>query len=262
MLILNRNQQPNSKYIPHCTHNLVCHWLSEFLLQDKPPPNCSLTACILQRHPPTHAPLTFKPRPLGRGFKIRSQGRARLSTLPITKGRWTMKRLWSCWWRCYRRYFDFRGYSDREEFWSFCFIHWLIAFAVGIFSAVQMVLSLQDLFSDSLPVDDFATPWGQLGFVILAGLWALFCLLSLIPGLAVTVRRYRDAGFSGRWFLMLILVSLMLLIPSCTFVYDTAVAYNLDSPNFMPALFGIVGLQIVGMVHLIICALPSKFSGQ
>lgn len=173
-----------------------------------------------------------------------------------------MKRLWSCWWHCYRRYFDFRGYSDREEFWSFCFIHWLIAFAVSIFSAVQMVLSVQDLFSESLPVDDFATPWGQLGFIILAGLWALFCLLSLIPGLAVTVRRYRDAGFSGRWFLMLILVSLLLLIPSCTFVYDTAVAYNLDSPNFMPALFGIVGLQIVGMVHLIICALPSKFSGQ
>lgn len=169
-----------------------------------------------------------------------------------------MKRLWSCWWHCYRRYFDFRGYSDREEFWSFCFIHWLIAFAVSIFSAVQMVLSVQDLFSDSLPVGDFATPWGQLGFVILAGLWALFCLLSLIPGLAVTVRRYRDAGFSGRWFLMLILVSLMLLIPSCTFVYDTAVAYNLDSPNFMPALFGIVGLQIVGMVHLTICALPTK----
>lgn len=169
-----------------------------------------------------------------------------------------MKRLWSCWWHCYRRYFDFRGYSDREEFWSFCFIHWLIAFAVSIFSAVQMVLSVQDLFSDSLPADDFATPWGQLGFVILAALWALFCLLSLIPGLAVTVRRYRDAGFSGRWFLMLILVSLLLLIPSCTFVYDAAVAYNLDSPNFMPALFGIVGLQIVGMVHLTICALPTK----
>lgn len=169
-----------------------------------------------------------------------------------------MKRLWSCWWRCYRRYFDFRGYSDREEFWSFCFIHWLIAFAVGLFSAVQMALTFQGLFSDSLISDDLATPWGQLGYVILAGLWAIFCLLSLIPGLAATVRRYRDAGFSGRWFAMLVLAGLVLLIPSCTFVYDTAVTYNLDSPNVMPALFGLIGLQIVGMVHLTICALPTK----
>ena len=121
-----------------------------------------------------------------------------------------------------------------------------------------MALTFQGLFSDSLISDDLATPWGQLGYVILAGLWAIFCLLSLIPGLAATVRRYRDAGFSGRWFAMLVLAGLVLLIPSCTFVYDTAVTYNLDSPNVMPALFGLIGLQIVGMVHLTICALPTK----
>lgn len=173
-----------------------------------------------------------------------------------------MKRLWSCWWRCYRRYFDFRGYSDREEFWSFCFVHWLIAFAVGLLSATQIAFTVQDLIAEPLTPDDFATPWGQLGFVILAGLWALFCLLSLIPGLAVTVRRYRDAGFSGRWFAMLVLTGLILLIPSCAFVYDTVVGYNLDSPNVMPALLGGIGLQIVGMVHLTICALPTKLTWQ
>ncbi len=86
----------------------------------------------------------------------------------------------------------------------------------------------------------------------------LFQIVSFIPGLAVTVRRYRDAGFSGRVFLMMVLIGLMVLVPCFVLIYDTAFLLDLASPNVVPGLLGFLGFHVLQLVNLSILALPSE----
>ena len=85
----------------------------------------------------------------------------------------------------FQRYFDFSGRSTRAEYW------WWVLF--GFLAAVVLTI-----------VDNIMGTNG-----VLAGLWGL---ATLIPGLAVTVRRLHDINKSG-WWLLLGLIS-WLIIPA------------------------------------------------
>ena len=79
----------------------------------------------------------------------------------------------------FRRYFEFHGRSMRSEFW------WFILF----YLVVSIVI---------------AAPAGALreDGGILYGLYGLFILASLIPYLAVAVRRLHDRNRTGWWLLL------------------------------------------------------------
>jgi uncharacterized membrane protein YhaH (DUF805 family) len=106
----------------------------------------------------------------------------------------------------FMRFGDFSGRSRRMEYWLYTVFHSvvLILLIVGMFSFPRTGGGLTGMSDTSL------------NFLTLAMFWVL---LTLIPTLAVTVRRLHDANFSG-WLLLIQFVPLgglalliMLLMP-------------------------------------------------
>lgn len=118
-----------------------------------------------------------------------------------------MKTLWLNVKTCIAKYNSFSGNATRSEFWS-----WALFVAVvsgGLMGAAAMLVMIRN----SAGPDTAANPLNWLSMVffpilILLGLFLLFCLL---PTLAVTVRRLRDAGYKP-W---IIIFPLLLLIGCC-----------------------------------------------
>ncbi|UQZ89204.1 hypothetical protein C4J81_08330 [Deltaproteobacteria bacterium Smac51] len=114
-----------------------------------------------------------------------------------------------------KKFFDFKGRSDRQEYWIFMII---MAIPMSIFYGGAVAGSLMELFKsydmiekmkqtgadfapDLLMADQsaFGIPVVTLTFTILLLLWNFF---HLIPALSLTFRRLHDIGKSG-WYLLL-----------------------------------------------------------
>jgi uncharacterized membrane protein YhaH (DUF805 family) len=106
----------------------------------------------------------------------------------------------------YRRYFDFSGRSRRMEYWLFALFTSLVALLLiaGLFGVSVGVL--QALSAGS------TVPWQAFG----TGAWlavaalGVFFLVSVIPGVAVQVRRLHDLGVSGWWYLAFVVAGPLL----------------------------------------------------
>jgi uncharacterized membrane protein YhaH (DUF805 family) len=70
---------------------------------------------------------------------------------------------------CFSKYADFNGTASRPEFWWFMLFVYLVAAAMGFFSTTLV---------------------------------SLFCLVVLLPYLAVGARRLHDTGKSAWWLLL------------------------------------------------------------
>lgn len=97
-----------------------------------------------------------------------------------------------------KKYAQFNGRSRRKEYWSY----------VLVLGVVSMVLDLIGRLSGSLSVmSTISTIIGIIG------------LATLVPSIAVTIRRLHDTGRSG-WFILISLIPLVggiiLLIFLCT----------------------------------------------
>lgn len=86
-----------------------------------------------------------------------------------------------------KQYADFKGRARRKEYWMF--------FLFNIIFAILAAL-IDNLVGTASP---------ELGYGIFYGIYAL---AVLIPGLAVTVRRFHDVGKSG-WMYFIILIPLI-----------------------------------------------------
>ena len=87
----------------------------------------------------------------------------------------------------YMRYFEFSGRSTRSEYWLFTLFMWfaiIVMFVIG--GGMGMLSSAEEPDLSSILA-------GGIFFLLML----VFFLFSLIPALAVTVRRFHDAGFSG-----------------------------------------------------------------
>jgi|APTNR8051073442_1049403.scaffolds.fasta_scaffold62022_2 uncharacterized membrane protein YhaH (DUF805 family) len=96
----------------------------------------------------------------------------------------------------YRRYGEFTGRAGRREYWSF-FIFFVIA--AGVLSILDNMMFGTSRITDGpgwSPIDGFQP------------LTSIFSLISLVPCIAVSVRRMHDIGKSGWW----VLINLILLI--------------------------------------------------
>ena len=107
---------------------------------------------------------------------------------------------------CIGKYVSFSGKASRSEFWSWTLF---VAVVSGVlFGMVAMLVAIRS----AVGPDTASNPLNWLNSIIfpifvLLGLFLLFCLL---PSLAVTIRRLRDAGYRP-W---IIIFPILLLIGS------------------------------------------------
>ena len=84
----------------------------------------------------------------------------------------------------YRRYFDFSGRSCRKEYWLF---------HLALVILIVCLIVVGEVADSSLASNQFS----NVGFSI----FGLVFLVSVIPHLAVTIRRFHDQGLSGWYYL-------------------------------------------------------------
>lgn len=90
------------------------------------------------------------------------------------------------------RYADFSGRAVRKEYWGFALFFFVVLIGLSL-AGTAIDLALGNLESgDEFPVASVA-------------LSALFVLASIIPAIAVGIRRQHDIGLSG-WFYLVVLV--------------------------------------------------------
>ena len=92
----------------------------------------------------------------------------------------------------YKRYFDFEGRSRRMEYWMFSLFYFLAC------CAFALLLVLGIAMEGSVAAADQPGPF----LWVLIGLFVLFLLGSVIPSIAVSVRRFHDQGRSGWMYLI------------------------------------------------------------
>lgn len=86
--------------------------------------------------------------------------------------------------KCFKKYADFSGRARRKEFWMFFLFYFIFAFVLSII--------------------DGLIGWG-FGEGTFGPLYLIFALATLLPYLAVTVRRLHDTGRSGWWYFIMLI---------------------------------------------------------
>lgn len=121
-----------------------------------------------------------------------------------------MKKLIKMYKNLYVYSFDFQGKSTRTEFWIlwisnrcinlifemyvFSSIYACKAFLMGLLMAPrQTILKIPPVKSD-----------------LVFGIWALYVLSMLIPMIAISFRRFNDAGVQKRWYIIIIVGKFLL----------------------------------------------------
>jgi len=104
----------------------------------------------------------------------------------------------------YRRYFDFQGRSSRAEYWWIQLLFWMSL--VAYFVMVMIIMALAGELNPE-PLPDGSDPEISEGLSLLIGFsaifYALFMIGSIIPSIALTVRRFHDRNLSGWLYLPL-----------------------------------------------------------
>ncbi|MGO2660196.1 DUF805 domain-containing protein [Mycetocola reblochoni] len=111
--------------------------------------------------------------------------------------------------RYFTKYATFSGRASQSEYWWVVLFNALVGIALGILATIAMVIGMAGAASYS-SYDGYSSA-GPTGFglvlLVLVGIAGLaFVLGTIIPGIALYVRRLHDADLSG-------LLALLLLIP-------------------------------------------------
>lgn len=106
-------------------------------------------------------------------------------------------------------YVGFSGRARRREFWGFALIH-----------AVIVVLLAM--------VDSFLSGGANDGYGVLSGLYGL---VTLLPALAVSVRRLHDSGRSGLWILIGLVPVVGWIVLLFFYLMDSEPGTNQYGPN-------------------------------
>ena len=132
-----------------------------------------------------------------------------------------------------QKYADFSGRASRREFWLFVIFTQLVQFGIGFVCGLFLGYSDETL-------------------IIIGGLVMLFGLFTLIPNLAVGVRRCHDIGRSGWWLLIALVpcigpIWLLILLALPSDVYNNQYGPNPNGAypdEAWPAVVGILLLFI------------------
>lgn len=91
----------------------------------------------------------------------------------------------------WKRYIDFKSKSNRTEFWVPVLVHILVIFILSLIGAITFLTGLLVIA------------------IIIFSVIALFLLANIVPMIAITMRRFYDAGRKRMTALMLILITLI-----------------------------------------------------
>jgi len=129
----------------------------------------------------------------------------------------------------YRRYFDFSGRSRRKEYWMFAL---LMALVYAVAGSLMVAGGLPAIWTSTGGSPAFS-PLFWVGAVI-AG---VFFIGSFIPAVAVSVRRLHDLGYSGWWYLGVLVVGqvpYLGALVNLVFLVVTCLNGNIGSNRFGP----------------------------
>lgn len=116
----------------------------------------------------------------------------------------------------FKNYANFKGKASRSEFWYWVLFTILLSLVLGTIETV--IWPAAPIDSEDLEAVLNATLSAPTPLTSLAN------LVLFIPGLSVTARRFHDAGYSGKW-LLLLLVPVAYLIFAIVGVVALAVEY-------------------------------------
>ena len=143
---------------------------------------------------------------------------------------------------------QFRGVSTRPEYWYFVLFSVLMALVLG---TVDSVIWPPAQTEDVLEALNQPTPFSN-----------IFAIVILVPSLAITSRRIRDAGWSGKWLFTLLLpiVPFLFGVVGVISYLDTVVTPDIETlitfiSYFVPAILLAFAVQIF---LLVLCLRPSK----
>lgn len=110
-----------------------------------------------------------------------------------------------------KRYADFRGRSRRMEFWMFQLFYWIVTLVLVLMIVAAFPWEEGGLDYTS---EDFESP-----ILLVVGIvvYLIFYLVTLVPFLAVTVRRLHDRGLSGWWYGGLLILGFVPFVGAVTF---------------------------------------------
>ena len=86
--------------------------------------------------------------------------------------------------KCWKQYVDFQGRARRKEYWIFTLINFIIYLLFYIL-AFSMMFDSSGIF-----------------FLLTSIIFFLYTVATILPSIAVTVRRLHDTGRSGWWYLL------------------------------------------------------------
>lgn len=154
-----------------------------------------------------------------------------------------MKRFWSHVKTCIRKYVCFGGYAKRSEFWNWTlFVAVVSGMLLGVVAMLVIIRGIAGPDTAANPLNWVSSIIYHI-FIIL-GLFLLFCLL---PTLAVTVRRLRDAGYNP-W----IVIIPVLLIMGSYFPTTIIALSGMDNmPPEIPLPYCFIYLTITAVVCLL-----------
>lgn len=117
----------------------------------------------------------------------------------------------------FKRYADFKGRSRRKEFWMFQLFNAVLTLLIFVPATMfapstsnSQVQSGDAGFSASANFETNFT--GSPVSMALVSIYGVYLLAALVPGIALTVRRFHDQNKSGWWFLALAVPSLVPLL--------------------------------------------------
>lgn len=99
--------------------------------------------------------------------------------------------------RFFKKYATFSGRASRSEYWWWT----LVSVAVGIITNILLSASMTTMTTASSATPPTLGPGAIVGMIVI-GVWTL---ATLVPSLALTVRRLHDVNMSG-WLVLIGLV--------------------------------------------------------
>lgn len=138
------------------------------------------------------------------------------------------------------KYADFTGRAPRAEFWWYLLALVVAFIIVGILERIVGIAHM------------FWYTWGPLTLLLRLG--------TIVPSLAVAVRRLHDTDRSGWWVLLPLVPECLTIVMAITTAGAVAAGGGLGAAIGGASLTGLIGLvALVGAVVLVVfCAMPSQ----
>ena len=162
----------------------------------------------------------------------------------------------------FKNYANFKGKASRSEFWYWVLFTILLSLVLGTIETV--IWPAAQIDSEDLEAVLNATLSAPTPLTSIAN------LVLFIPGLSVTARRFHDAGYSGKW-LLLILVPVAYSIFAIVGVVTLAVDYfgsgvpsvdEIPVEVMMSMIFLIAPIFALGfavfLIHMIFALKPTR----